>query len=71
MALAEDFDDLDLEEGSVDTVVSTYMLGKRKDPRKTFDKAMRLLKENGTFVLVEPVKGEGPVSESDLAGGAG
>jgi SAM-dependent methyltransferase len=58
----EDFDDLKLPEGSVDTIISTYMWCKRKDPYKTFEKAMRLLKDGGAFVFVEPILGEGPVA---------
>ena len=48
-----------MEDGSVDTLVSTYMMNKRKDPAKTFAKAMRLLKDDGAFVFVEPLRGEG------------
>ena len=35
---------------------------KQKDPYKAFEKAMRLLKDGGAFVFVEPVVGEGPVT---------
>lgn len=41
VAVEEDFDDLDMDDGSVDTIVSTYMMNKRKNPAKTFEKAMR------------------------------
>jgi hypothetical protein len=41
VALPESFDKLDLDEGSVDCVVSTYMLCKDKNPEASFAKAMR------------------------------
>lgn len=41
VVLPDSFQTLDVDEGSVDCVVSTYMLGKEKEPEKAFGKAMR------------------------------
>jgi SAM-dependent methyltransferase len=60
-ALPETFEALKLPAESVDTVVSTYMLNKSKQPLVTFAKAMDLLKDDGVFVFVEPVCGDNPL----------
>lgn len=60
-ALPETFEALKLPAESVDTVVSTYMLNKSKQPLVTFAKAMDMLKDDGVFVFVEPVCGDNPL----------
>lgn len=60
-ALPESFEQLKLPADSVDTIVSTYMLNKSKQPLVTFAKAMELLKDDGVFVFVEPVCGSNPL----------
>ena len=60
--MPESFEELKLPDESVDQIVSTYMWCKTKNPVTTFAKAMRLLKDGGIFVFVEPVVGDGPAA---------
>lgn len=60
-ALPESFERLKLPADSVDTIVSTYMLNKSKQPLVTFAKAMELLKDDGIIIFVEPVCGNNPL----------
>ncbi|GAB5032741.1 Hypothetical protein NocV09_01001870 [Nannochloropsis oceanica] len=57
-ALPESFEQLKLPADSVDTIVSTYMLNKSKQPLVTFTKAMELLRDDGILIFVEPVCGD-------------
>ncbi len=51
-------EDLPVEDGSIDTVVSTYVLCSVTDPYASLQEIKRILKPGGNFIFIEHVAGE-------------